>query len=331
MANEINDQKNKERPIRVGVIGLGKMGLLHASILSVLQGVELVAFCDGSAKIARFAKKAFNNIKLVKDIQQFTGLDLDTVYITTPIPSHFAVAKSIYEARIARNLFIEKTLASSSREAGELCQLSRSAGGSTMVGYMNRYAVTFKQAKALLEQSAIGKVQMFEAIAYSSDFVGRQNGPAPRGGAPRDLGSHIIDMTLWYFPNLAVDIVSQYSIDSACFRMKNHNGLEGTVDISWAKEGYRSPEFGLIIHGSEGVIGVNGDRVRLNHNGKESIWYKHDLEDNVPFLLGAPEYFREDRAFIDSIIRNKSAEPDFETAARVDYVLEEVASKGQMK
>ena len=59
-------------------------------------------------------------------------------------------------------------------------------------------------------------------------------------------------------------------------------------------------------------------------SGQSIQWHRHDLNDNVGFLLGAPEYFREDEYFVDSILNGVSAEPSFETASKVDYVIGKV-------
>ena len=42
--------------------------------------------------------------------------------------------------------------------------------------------------------------------------------------------------------------------DSVQFDVVGLNELSGKFDVSWVKEGYRMPEFGLIIHGSVGVL-----------------------------------------------------------------------------
>jgi len=55
------------------------MGLLHTSLLNLLADVELVALCEKSSIIRRFAKKAFNGITVVSDITDLSNLGLDTV------------------------------------------------------------------------------------------------------------------------------------------------------------------------------------------------------------------------------------------------------------
>jgi predicted dehydrogenase len=322
--------------IRVAVVGLGKMGLLHASILSVMPSVELIALCDKSFLLLRFVKKLFKTAKVVDDVAKLADLDIDSVYVTTPIPAHFPVVKTIYLKKVTRNLFVEKTLASSWDNAKELCDLAQSCGGINMVGYMKRFSLTFSKARSLLDQGILGELNYFDAHAYSSDFSGIQKGSkmsGSRGGVLGDLGSHVIDLALWFFGDLEVDSAVLESMvegsceDSAHFTIKKL-GLEGQFNVSWCMDNYRLPDFGLMITGQKGIMKVNDDNLELKlKDGASSMWYRHDLNDNVNFLLGEREYYREDEFFVKSILTDNNAEPSFKTASKVDYVIEQVKRK----
>jgi len=323
--------------LKVAVVGLGKMGLLHAGILNTLEGVKLAAVCDKSGLIRRFLRKLLGEVKIVGDLEKLSDLGLDVVYVTTPIPSHFPVTRSIYSRRIARNVFVEKTLASSYDEAKGMCRLAQDSGGVNMVGYMKRFAVTFRKAKELLDHGDLGDVTSFDAYGYSSDFLGveRDSGTSgSRGGVLADLGSHVIDLALWFFGDLEVDTARLEPTkkagleDSVSFTVRNSKDLKGSFDISWCKEGYRMPESGMLMTGSEGIIKIDDDKVELiRAHGKPSRWHKHDLDDSVGFLLGGSEYFREDEYFIKSVSNGKMAEPSFSTASRVDCIITQVKIK----
>lgn len=89
------------------------------------------------------------------------------------------------------------------------------------------------------------------------------------------------------------------------------------------------PEVGVSILGSEGKLEASDDLVRLQpKKGHESVWYRHDLNDSVPFWLGLPEYYREDRSFIEAIKSATKAEPDFSSASRVDKIIADVENCG---
>jgi predicted dehydrogenase len=95
--------------LRVAVVGLGKMGLVHASLLNAMPGVQLVALCDRNKMILGFFRKVFTKPCIVDDVEKLSSMNLDAVYITTPIPTHFPVTEIIYSKGIAHNLFVEKT------------------------------------------------------------------------------------------------------------------------------------------------------------------------------------------------------------------------------
>ena len=155
--------------VRVAVVGLGKMGLLHASILSANPGVDLVAICEQNRLVRRFANKILKVPHIVGDVTDLEGLRLDAVYVTTPVSSHYGIIKTVYTEGIARNVFSEKPLASDYQEAAELCLLAQESGGVNMVGYHERHSVTFQKASAILNEGRLGDITSFESYARSSD------------------------------------------------------------------------------------------------------------------------------------------------------------------
>jgi predicted dehydrogenase len=325
-----------EKKLKFAVIGLGKMGLLHASLLSVLPNVKLVALCDKSTLMNRLFRKIFSTseVEVVNDLEKLSELYLDGVYVTTPISSHSFIIKNLYEKGITRNIFVEKTLASNYQQAKELCEISKKIGGITSVGYMKRFSVIFEKAKELLSQGKLGELHSFKAYAYSSDFLGltkESKSSLHRGGALRDIGCHVIDLALWLLGDLEVSGITSYvkagidSETSVSFETMGSAGLKGQFDISQSMPDYRMPEFGLIINCSKGRIDVNDDRLILTlANSERKKWFKQDCADNVPFFLGESEYFREDQQFVNSLLNSKPIEPNFDTASKVDLIINQV-------
>jgi len=324
--------------MKVAVVGVGKMGLLHAGILNVLSNGELVALCEKNSLIRRFLKKVFKKAWVIDEIEKLCDLDLDAIYVTTPVSSHSFIIKNVYSKGIARNIFVEKPLASSYRKAEEICRMSQTSGGINMVGYMKRFAVTFRKAKELLNENVLGELTSFKAYAYSSDFFGYKNtlkASAYRGGVLGDLGCHVIDLALWFFGDFAVDLAEIKSMtggsseDFAYIKVRRADGLVGELHASWCMKNYRLPEFGFLIKGSKGTMRVNDDMLELRlKNGKSTLWYRHDLGDSVSFWLGAPEYVREDEFFVKAVLKGHNIEPNFQTASRVNYIIDEVRHRG---
>lgn len=312
--------KNK---MKIGIVGLGKMGLLHASILNTLPDVKVKALCEKNPFVYRFAKKILKDISIINDVSSFSGLNLDAIYVTTQPSSHFPVILAIYSKGIAKNIFVEKPLGENAKESLKLYELAQTKNGVNMVGFNRRFSTTFRKAKEILKEGVIGEIFSFKGYAHSSDFFGQKKAKQSRlrGNVVNDLGSHIIDLGLWFFGEL--EVISCKGDDDTCwFQVKSKN-IIGEFDVSWCKEGIRLPEFGFLIEGSNGRLNVDCDMVKLN--GKESfVWYKQNLNDNVRFLLGEPDYFREDEAFVKAIITNSHIEPNFYTAYIVDKIIEEV-------
>lgn len=335
-------QNSTQSPVRLAIIGLGKMGLLHASILNVSKNVELVALCDKSPMLRRVLKKLLKNVYLAEDLMQLSNLNLDAVLVTTPIRTHFPIIKKVFANRIARNIFTEKTLASNYTEATELSEMAKSYQGTMMVGYMKRFGVTFKKVKSFLDERILGDLQSFDAYAYSSDYAEISGSSRKSGhgdGVLSDLGSHIVDMALWYFGKLEVKSGTLTLArgldceDTASFEVVGNSGsLNGHFGVSWSMSEYRMPEFGMVVRGTEGVIRANDDQVTLELKNKPTAkWYRHDLNDSVGFLIGAAEYFREDEEFINSVVSHKPVDSDFGSASKVDHLLDQVKEKADKK
>lgn len=327
-------------PIRVGVVGLGKMGLLHSGILNTLPGVELAAICEKSSLIRRIAKKAIPKVSIVDDVEDFSCLDLDAVYITTPTPSHYVVAKQVYDQRLARHVFVEKPLTSKYVDSKELCDLAERGGGVNMVGYLRRFTVTFMKTKELLSEGTIGEPTFFDVKALSSDFVGAKpdsKASKIRAGVLSDLGCYAVYLSLWFFGDLRVgsakieSLVGSGGEDSVHVNVSQSSGdLEGQISVSWSVEGYRMPEVDVFVKGSEGSLKANDDEVilRLN-NGEKRVWFRHNLFDFVGFWLGMPEYYREDAYFFRSIRFGGAARSSFREASNVDLFIDNVRQRAE--
>lgn len=312
----------------MAVVGLGKMGLLHAGILNTLPNVELAALCEKNWLICKMAKKVFNSSHVVNDLRKLRGLKIDAVYITTPIKSHHPIIKAVYSEEIASNIFVEKTLAYSSEEARELCDLAHKFGGVNMVGYQRRFSVVYQKAKNLLDQKVIGEPLSFEAYAYSSDLFGIQPHETSSIDAIRDIGCHAIDVALWFFGELQIKSVREETPVNIRFECTGPHGISGDFSVSQCMRDYRMPEVGLKIIGSDGLIEVNDDKLFLKQkSGKCFTWYRHNLGDNVAFLLGLPEYFREDEHFIKSVLKGNPTESNFDMALKVDQLIDHIRDK----
>ncbi len=316
---------------RVAIVGLGKMGLMHASIMGMFSQVELAAICEKSKIIRTFGSKAIPHVLITPDLLALKSLDINAAIITTPPASHFPIIKTLCENNITKNIFAEKPLAHDYQQAQELCALSKKFLNVNMVGYHRRFSVTFQKAKKILESEKLGHLQSFSAHAYSADFFKAKTARAAitRGGILEDSGCHIIDILDWLLGNLQVvnastkSIIGEGSIDEANLVVKTPLEIQGNIDMSWCKEGYRLPSMAITFTGEKGQLLANEDFVQLDAQGKSEKWYKHDLNDNVSFSIGGNEYQREAALFLDAIQGKNKASPDFMTASHVEMVIDQ--------
>ncbi len=326
--------------IRIGIVGLGKMGLLHASLLSALDGARVVAVCEQRAALRRFARKMLPGVRVLKDVAALGDVGVDAVYVTTPPGSHFPVVSALMASGVARHVFVEKPLAASAGQAREMCTMVGRATGTHMVGFQKRFAVTFRKAKAILADGLLGDVVSFDAHAYSSDFVGLPGAnlrASQRGGVLRDLGCHAIDAVLWFLGEVEVTPATARparalqgarpdgATESVTVHLRTASGAPGALSVSAGMADRRLPEISVSVVGTRGRLGVNDDRVELDlDTATHRVWHRQTLQDQVSFLLADPEYLREDEHFVQAVSAGARAAPSFEDGLRVEALIDRV-------
>jgi len=327
--------KAQHKP-KVCVIGLGKMGLLHASIVNTMQSVKLVALCENNSFIRHYAKKMFKLPYRVGRAEDLGGLGIDIAFVTTPPSSHYPIVETLYRLGI-KNILVEKPLAETGHQAENLSRMAEQFGGINAVGYQKRYSATYNKARQLLSEGKIGVLRSFKVSAYSADFLGPQKNPRQarnRGGVVEDLGSHGIDLAIWYFGELAVERAERYSQsnsgvdDAAEVEVNSRSGVKGTLSFSWCMKGYRMPEISIAATGSSGSILANEDVVELISQDNRVTWHRSDLQEEVSYLLADNEYWRQDEIFIKAILGQGNVETSFRSAAKVSQLISDIISAG---
>lgn len=318
------------------------MGLLHAGILNALPACEVVSIAEKESILIRFAKKLLPNLSFYPNVGEMLAREqeLDAVYVTTPISSHLPILREIVANRRKVALFVEKPLASNYHDAMAIVDLTRRPDLKTMMGFQKRFSPIFQKAKQLLQQGILGELNKFESYSYVSDVQKEGKGwrfVAGQGGAVLDLGPHLIDLLLWYFGEpVEVDgtkgsLHSKEVDDFAHCKLKFERGFEGTLDVSWSIDGYRIPETGLSVIGTNGKLQVTDDYLELElysnasaMNAGKYRFSKPEFRSGVDFLIGDPEYCLEDKYFVDCILEAKTPEPDFGAGLRVNQIIERI-------
>jgi virulence factor len=137
--------------LRVGVIGVGRMGERHARVYSSLSEVEFVGVSDLSPERGR-AVAAQHGVAWYED---FTGLlrDVDAVSIATPTRDHFDVAAECLAQKV--HVLVEKPIAGTLQEARSLAWLADRSMTVFQVGHIERYNPVFLELQIVLEDLEI--------------------------------------------------------------------------------------------------------------------------------------------------------------------------------
>src|SRR5712692_10609594 len=135
----------------LGVIGLGKMGLLHAGIFSALQEHPITVASEEDRLLARISRRIMPKARIYRDYNEMIGKEpLDGVIITTPVHTHAGIILDIMEKKPDLSIFVEEPLASTYEDARRISEASRKSTGIHMVGFQRRHSATFRRAKEIL-------------------------------------------------------------------------------------------------------------------------------------------------------------------------------------
>ena len=123
------------RPLRVGVVGVGYLGRIHARIYAAMPGVELVGVADTDADTAAEIAAACG---CAAYDEPFALTDLvDAASIVVPTSAHVQVALPYVAAGV--HLLVEKPLAPNVSEAQRIVSAAERAGITLLVGHIERF------------------------------------------------------------------------------------------------------------------------------------------------------------------------------------------------
>ena len=126
---------NKEKTIRVGVVGVGYLGKFHAEKYANMTDVELVGVVDTNpAQAAAIASQ--HNTTAYESHRELIG-KVDAASIAVPTQMHFDVSRKFLENGI--DLLIEKPITSNLEEADLLIDMAEKNGNLIQVGHLERF------------------------------------------------------------------------------------------------------------------------------------------------------------------------------------------------
>lgn len=120
---------------RVGLVGVGYLGQVHARIYAEMPEVELVGVADLDARAAQAIADKYH-CSAYTDARQLVD-KVDAVSIVVPTVAHLSVARTFLERRV--HMLMEKPLASTYAEGLELVELAERAAVVLQVGHLERF------------------------------------------------------------------------------------------------------------------------------------------------------------------------------------------------
>ena len=307
--------------IKFGIIGAGRMGITHYSIINSHPDVEVVAVAESSALILTMMSK-YLPIKTFKDYESLLlESKPDAILVCTPPTLHFPIVKKAAVSGI--HVFVEKPFTTKLSEASELAQIFVKNRLVNQVGYVNRFNDIFGKVKEFIDNGVIGKIIRFKSEMFSCTITKSDEGSGWRasresgGGAVFEMGSHAIDLVNYLIgkPDKVIGsslnrIFSKKVEDAVSSTFLYNNGMSGTIYINWSDASYRKPSNKIEIFGENGKILADQHSLKIflnNPNDKYKLrqgWntlYITDVFKSVPFYVRGNEFTRQLWHFVECI------------------------------
>ena len=337
---ETNKQNtNSDRKLRIGIIGFGRMGIMHAAVFNSLPNSKLVAIMDPSKFPAKQIGVLNPSIAVYDTIEEmFDNADVDAVLIGSPVASHVSIALKCVEKGIP--FLLEKPISLNAKEADPLIEKIKESPVSNMVGYVYRFLESFVKGKEILDSNCLGKIHRVSANIYISQFFQKGKGwrfdpKISGGGVLINNGSHIIDLLTWYFGPVSIvngNVLSVYTPgidDFAMLTLKHKSGVNTIVDCSWSVRFKRKIDIKIDILGENGSLIISDDTIQLfldkeskQWSSGKTVYTANDLFVPVPVDIGTPKFTFQNQYFINCLESNEKPIPDVNQAYHIQQIVD---------
>jgi len=196
-----------ERVVGVGVIGAGSIAeIAHFPSVQQIPEAELVAACDPVEEYRNRATQKWGAKAAYEDYQEMLKRDdMELVIIASPNIFHHEHATACAQA--GKHVIIEKPFACTNYEGWDIVNTAKKYNTEVMVGCNYRFWEQHLIAKDLLNQKIIGELKMGSSKSHESwdlyhEMISytkfRSDVKLAAAGAIFDLGSHMVDLLLWF-------------------------------------------------------------------------------------------------------------------------------------
>ncbi|MEM9647816.1 MAG: inositol 2-dehydrogenase [Bacteroidota bacterium] len=301
--------------LKIGIIGVGRMGKIHLENLSKkIQGVELISAVNPGKEGQKFAlDQGFKNVSDDIDII-LKNPEIEAVLISSPNDTHSEYA--VKAAQAGKAVFCEKPIDKSLKKSSETVDTISNLNVPMMIGFNQRFDTNFSKVRTEIANGKIGELRSIQIIS-------RDPQPPPisyikqSGGLFKDMTIHDFDMARFIMGCEATEVFAYGSclvdpaigevgdIDSATVLIKFENGAVATIlNSRESKYGYDQR---LEAFGSKGVIKVDNP---LKSSVSIATENGSGLDRHLNFFMDRYEssYLEEMRVFVDAL-KNKTPMP----------------------
>jgi predicted dehydrogenase len=337
--------------INCAIVGLGKIGILHAAMVRNIPGARLAALVDREPKLGGHVQSMMGTpIPFYTSMEEaIRHVPLQAVFVCTPQFAHRAVAEMCLEAGL--DVFVEKPLAHSLSDAEALANvLERHPEKVAAVGFMKAHEGLYQEVARLLHEGSLGELHSFEATCYLSQVFKPKKGwiyaqNFSGGGMVINSTCHLLhSLQRWFGPVQGVtahcrSIYSTEVEDEASIELE-FASLSGRVHTSWSRPGYDVETSTVRIRGEAATLEVDDACLSLNlgretgtQGEKEARWPRAHFERaafNLSPNYGGEGYYREDEDFLQASLARRPARVGWDEGLAVQRVIDAIyRSKGR--
>jgi myo-inositol 2-dehydrogenase / D-chiro-inositol 1-dehydrogenase len=189
--------------IHVGVIGLGRMGQIHArNIAENVPDATLYAACSYVDEELELAKREFGVKETYKNYEDMiANTNLDAVVIVSPSGLHTEHIRIAMQKGL--HVFCEKPIGLDSEGIKKTIEVINSRPNQVFqLGFMRRYDESYQYAKKLVDEGTIGELTLIRCYGIDpssglESFVNFAKN-SRSGGLFADMSIHDIDLVRWF-------------------------------------------------------------------------------------------------------------------------------------
>ena len=302
--------------IRLGLIGYGRLGSIHANNIATSNNTELFTVCDTSEEALERAKSTYDT-RTTSDMDTFLDQPIDGVVIASNTHLHIEHIRAA--ARAGKHIFTEKPIGLTPEETDEVLQEVVDSDVQFQIGFQRRWDPRFLRAKEAIEMGDIGEPVLFKAYGRDPNASNPANwGLGKNGGLFLNAAIHDYDATRFLMGSevtklsatgaaLAYPELSEYKdIDTCTTTM--FLGSTAMAMTEWSRYATYGYDIGAEVIGTDGVI-----QIGKGHTGPMVIRRR---DENAPGVTDefANAYMSEIDNFAISIREKRPPTPGVEDA-----------------